>query len=141
MKIGSLCLVLAGLIAAGPVLCGGQTAVKNKPISTEQAAPGVRSSPAYAEILLKRTELQASLESIVEDYTDDYPKVLELKHTLGLVQKESARLAAVKASDVSKLTLALGKLVVRKVELETECGCWSRITKLSIRSHACETAR
>ncbi len=79
-----------------------------------------QSSPAYAEVLLKRTELQSDLESLMLEYTEDYPKVKELRHTLGLLQKESQRIVAVKPAESSKLTLALGKLMVKKVELETE---------------------
>lgn len=79
-----------------------------------------KSSPAYAEILLKKTELQADLESLVLDYTEDYPKIKEIRFTLGLIQKESERLISVKPSDTSKLTLALGKLIVRKIEIETD---------------------
>lgn len=113
--------VLILIMIAGSVLSYGQTTAQNKAPAVEAAAPvAVRSSPAYAEILLKRTELQAALESLVLDYTEDYPKVQEIRHTLWLVQRESGRLAAVKASDTSKLTLALGKLMVKKIELETD---------------------
>jgi hypothetical protein len=79
-----------------------------------------QASPAYAEVLLKRTELQSDLESLVLEYTEDYPKVKELRHTLGLLQKETQRIIAVKPAETAKLTLALGKLMVKKVELETE---------------------
>jgi hypothetical protein len=79
-----------------------------------------QSSPAYAEVLLKRTELQSDLESLILEYTEDYPKVKELRYTIGLLQKESQRIIAVKPAETAKLTLALGKLMVKKVELETE---------------------
>lgn len=80
----------------------------------------IRSSPAYAEVLLRRTELQADLESLILEYTEEYPKVKEIRFTLGLIQKESDRLTSVSPSDAAKLTLALGKLIVRKIELETD---------------------
>ena len=82
---------------------------------------GYRSSPAYAELLVKRTELESELESLLVEYTEDYPKVKETRYTLTLVQKESERLAAAsKTLPPTQMTLALGKLIVRKVELETE---------------------
>ena len=112
--------VLILILFAGTILCSGQTA-KTKADAIEGAASAaVRSSPAYAEILLKRTELQAALESLLLDYTEDYPKVQELRHTFALVQKENGRLASVKATDAPKLTLALGKLMIKKIEFETE---------------------
>lgn len=78
-----------------------------------------KSSPAYAELLLKKTELQADLESLALEYTEDYPKVQESRYGLVLLQKEAERLIAVKPAESQKLTLALGKLIVRKIELET----------------------
>ena len=40
-----------------------------------------------------------------------------------MISKEAARLLAVKPSDAAKLTEALGKMIVRKVELQQEL--WS----------------
>jgi hypothetical protein len=54
------------------------------------------------------------------EYTDEYPKVKQERFELDLISKESERILAVKAADASKLTAALGKLIVRKVELQAE---------------------
>jgi hypothetical protein len=81
------------------------------------------SSGAYAEILLRRTEIEAELESLLGEYTEEYPKVKELRFELGSLKRESERLTAVKPADSQKLTVALGKLMVRKCELETKL--WS----------------
>jgi len=80
----------------------------------------VRHSAAYAEMLLLRTELDAEIEALAIDYTDEYPKLKEGRFKLALVKKELDRLLAVKPAEVSKLTLALGKMMVRKVELDTD---------------------
>ncbi len=79
-----------------------------------------RASSAYAEILLRRTEHESDLESLLLDYTDEFPRVKELKFSLSLIQKEAAGLLLIKPADSSKLTLALGRLIVRKIELETD---------------------
>lgn len=108
-----------------PVLAG-ITFAQPKPSSvTSKAAPPsmadhVRSSPAYAEILLRKTELQAELESLLIEYTEEYPKVKEARFELAATQKDLDRLLAVKASEASKLTQALGRLIVRKLELEAD---------------------
>jgi uncharacterized protein involved in exopolysaccharide biosynthesis len=86
------------------------------PASNTQSA--VKSSPAYAEILLQKTELSAELENLLLEYTEDYPKVKEIRFTLGLAQKDLEKLLAV--TDASKLSLALGKMLVRKNELSAE---------------------
>ncbi len=72
------------------------------------------SSPAYAELLLRRTELESDLESMLMEYTEDYPKIKETRYELALIQRSGLRLQNVKPSDAGKLTLALGKLMVKK---------------------------
>lgn len=105
--------ILTALMAAGIF---SQT----KSQSPVSAVNSVKSSPAYAEILLRKTELTAELESLLIEYTEEYPKVAELRAELGFLQKDLDRILAVSAADVPKLTTALGKLIVRKAELETD---------------------
>lgn len=100
-----------------------QSVPSRKPGTAQAAVPEYKSSAAYAEVLQRRTDLQANLESLILEYTEDYPKVKEIRFTLGLIQKETDRLAAAKSLTASQMTLALGKLIVRKIELETDV--WS----------------
>lgn len=78
------------------------------------------SSAAYAEILLRQTELESELESLILDYTEDYPKIKENRQALEVLRREVLRIAVAKPADSSKLTSALGKLVVRKVDVEMD---------------------
>ena len=80
----------------------------------------VKSSPAYAELQLRRTELLSELESLLIDYNEEFPKIKELRFTIALLDRDIARISKVKSSEASKLTLALGKLILRRVELEIE---------------------
>jgi hypothetical protein len=57
---------------------------------------------------------------MLTEFTEEHPKVQEAKYSLEALQYEIDRLMSVKPTDAGKLTLALGKLVVRKVELKTE---------------------
>lgn len=75
----------------------------------------VRSSAAYAEVLLRETELTAEIESLLLDYTDEYPRIKEIRSEIDLLSSELDRLMAVKAADSGKLTEALGKLILGKV--------------------------
>jgi uncharacterized protein involved in exopolysaccharide biosynthesis len=113
--------ILSILLLSGCVLfvANNGTAQTNAP-SVQPAASIINSSPAFAEILLRKTELQAEVESLLSEYTEDYPKVKETQYQLAQLQKGMDRVLAVKSADSSKLTLALGKLIVRKCELETE---------------------
>lgn len=85
----------------------------------------VKSSPAYAEVLLRKTELDSEVESLLESYTEDFPKLKESRYELSLIQKDLDKVLT--QTDVSKLTLALGKLLVRRAELNTDL--WALQTK------------
>ena len=101
-------------------LCYGQTATNagsKKPLAN-QTVSAAKSSPAYAELLLRRTERTAELEELLLDYTEEYPKVKEIRFELSLIQKETDKVLTVNQAEASRLTLALGKMLVRKIELE-----------------------
>ena len=108
---------IAVLVVASAAISFGQAA---KPEPAKTVSTTAASSPAYAELLLKKTELQSDLESLILEYTEEFPKVKEIRHVLTLVDRDTARLSKVKATDTSRLTLALGKLMVRRIELETD---------------------
>lgn len=105
-----------------PVLAGISFGQKNSGAegSKTSAANPARSSPAFAEILLLKTERESELESLLIDYTEEYPKIKEARFQLSVIQKDVERLLAVKPAEVSRLSLALGKLMVRKIEIETD---------------------
>jgi hypothetical protein len=111
-------LVPVAIILLLPVFCFAQAGTKAK-VPTDEIQV-LRSSAAYAEVVLRKAELESDLESLLMDYTEDFPKIQEERYGLGLIDTEIKRLSTVKASDSSKLTQALGKIIVRKVELGTE---------------------
>jgi hypothetical protein len=69
---------------------------------------------------LRKAELTAELESLLSEYTEDYPKIKEIKYSLQIVAEENLRLLRTKPAEADRLTPALGKLLVRKIELQTE---------------------
>lgn len=106
-------LLFSALVIFAAFAVSGQS----RDAATEAKPPVyVLSSPAYAEILLWKTELEAEQEALAADYTDDFPRLREIRFTLSSLQEETARLFAVKAAEQSKLTIALGKLILKKVE-------------------------
>ena len=110
----------AFLVMAAAASSFAQAPADKKPEQAKVAPHPAAASPAYAELLLKRTELLSQLESLVLEYTEEYPKVKEIRQTLVLIDRESARLGKVKPADSTRLTLALGRLMIRKIELETD---------------------
>lgn len=80
----------------------------------------VKASSAFSEILLKETEFRSELESLLADYTEEFPKIKELRYSLSLAARDKSQLLKTKTSELDRLSLALGKLLVRRIELETE---------------------
>jgi hypothetical protein len=115
-KVSILGLVLTGLALSASALA--QSAVK-APADAKTKAD-IRGSAAYAELLLKRTEAESELEALSAEYTDEYPKVVEAKFAFEVIERERNRLLSLKPADLPRLTTALGKLIVRKVEHEVE---------------------
>lgn len=110
-----LTLVLL-LTVAGHALAQTKTSVPD----------AARASQAYAEVLLRKTELSAELESLAADYTDESPKIKDLKYEVAALDKAMQRIATVKAAESGKLTLALGKLLVKRASLDAELNRLSR---------------
>ncbi len=106
LSIFILCLTLAGLSFG-----------QNK-LSQLENQKAVKATPAFAEVILRKAELESDVESFLVSYTEDYPKLKETRFQLDLLNKDLTKLLT--QTDVSKLTLALGKLLVRKSELETD---------------------
>ena len=117
MKVFKIIFILSAVF----ILSADVLAQTTKTVTQKPTANAAKSSPAFAEIILRKTELSAELENLLLDYTEEFPKVKELRFELGLLQKDLDKVLA--TSDTSKLTLALGKLIVRKVQLQVDV--WS----------------
>ena len=115
LRIGA---VLFSLIFLGLSL--STSAAGQKQTAKIDPFKALRATPAYSEILLRETELRAEVESLMGEYTDEHPKVKESRFALGLIQKEKARLLTTAPAEAEKLTLSLGKIMVRKVDAEVE---------------------
>ena len=113
-------VLLTLLFLFSTLVCSAQNSGKNAQSSNKTTAQSIKNSPAYAEVLLRKTERTAELEDFLVEYTEEYPKVQQLRAELALLNKEMNRILAVNPSEASKLTLALGKLMLRKVELEMD---------------------
>lgn len=113
----------AAILLLCSLVCFPQAANKKAapPIAAAATAnQAAKSSPAYAEILVLKTELEAQLEDFAGDYTEDFPKIKEIRFQLDLIKKDADKILAVSPNDAGKLTSALGRLIVRRIELETE---------------------
>ena len=88
--------------------------------SAQSNAGPIKSSPAFAEVALRKAELQAELESLLADYTEANPKIVDIRTELASINKSLERIYAVSPSETGKLTAALGKMIVKKATLDTD---------------------
>jgi hypothetical protein len=94
MRINTLWCRNFGLALVALFVLGGTAAAQRANAAAGDAH--VRSSPAFAELLLRKAELQSELEALRIDYTEEFPRVVDLKHELGLVDAEVKKMLATK---------------------------------------------
>lgn len=111
-------IFVVGLIVGASLTVFSQSP-KADPVQSKEVGP-IRSSPAYAEAILRKTELQAELESMLPDYTEQNPKVIDARFEIGILTKDIDRMFGVRPTETGKLTEALGKLIVRRAAVATE---------------------
>lgn len=116
-KISYLCVLTIALL--GVSAASGQTGAK---AAGDRPAKGYnpKATAAFAEVALKRVEMEAELESLLLDYTEEYPRVKELRFAVARIKKEADRLTAIPQDQTEKATAALGKIVVRKIDAEVD---------------------
>ncbi len=118
MKNLKYVILVLGLLFGASLTAFSQS-IKTDLVQSKEVGP-VRSSPAYAEAILRKTELQADLESMLPDYTEENPKVIDVRFEIGVLTKDIDRLFGVRPTETGKLTEALGKLIVRRAAIATE---------------------
>lgn len=92
----------------------------------KDAPASIKSSAAYAEVLLRKTELMADLDAFSGDYTETNPKVVEARAELASIDRSLDRLLAVKPTDTGRLSEALGRMMVKKAALDADFARLSR---------------
>lgn len=105
------------LFFAFSIAAAAQTDGKKIDYSTP-TSKAIKSSPAYAALVLHRTVLRAELEEMLVTYTEDFPKVKDARHEIDLINFEMTRLLDTKVTDSCKLSESLGQLMLKKTEAE-----------------------
>jgi hypothetical protein len=97
------------------------------PIKTLGRKLDVRTTPAYAELIMKRTEIAADLDVLLPDYTEESPEVREKRLNLQILDSALKRLENVTLEQYLALTPAVGRMLARKLEAEAELKILSDI--------------
>jgi uncharacterized protein involved in exopolysaccharide biosynthesis len=86
----------------------------------QQQQSSTKSSPAYGELVMRKVEVEADLKQLLVDYTEEHPRAKEKKVELDALNREMDKIAAMDNAMIPKLTSTIGKLILRKIELEAE---------------------
>ena len=78
----------------------------------------VHTTAAYAEVYAQKIETEADLKALLIDYNDEAPDVRAKKLELNLFAREIRWLEALPPESLPKLTLAMGRILVRKTQAE-----------------------
>lgn len=106
-------IAISIIFAAGVYSFAQNSAPADTPLS-------IKSSPAYAEILLRKTELQADIDAFGADYTEASAKMIELRAELASIDRSLEKVFTVRPSETGRLTQGLGKLIVKKAALDAD---------------------
>jgi len=79
-----------------------------------------RTTQAYCMLIQEKVKLQAELESLVSEYSSDWPKSKRVQFELDTLKSEMKKMAEVEESKVIKLTAGYGSLVLRRIVLATD---------------------
>ncbi len=94
--------------------------INNKIDYSTPTSKAIKSSPAYSALVLQRTMIKAELAEMLVLYTEDFPKVVDSRHEIDLINFELNRLLDTKITDSCRLSDSLGKLMLKKTEIEMQ---------------------
>lgn len=81
---------------------------------------GAQMTLAFAEVFAQKVETEAELKILSVEMTDDAPQITEKKMQHDFLQREIEWLENLPTTMQSKMTLALGKMIVRKIQAEVD---------------------
>jgi hypothetical protein len=85
---------------------------------TAKRNPAIRDTAAYVELLVSKTVSEADLQILLVDFNEEAAQVKEKRFELALLEQTMKNIETVPADKLPKLTSAVGKLLVRRIEAE-----------------------
>jgi uncharacterized protein involved in exopolysaccharide biosynthesis len=97
----------------------------NLPAHAQQPAaareqPNPKTTPAYSLLIQRKVKVQAELETILAEYTSDWPAAKKLQFELDALKREMKKIAEIDETQIPKLTSGYGTLILRRASLESE---------------------
>jgi hypothetical protein len=101
--------VVGLLLIIGPVLYA------QKPLTNKEVDP--RTTPAYSMLIERRVRVQAHLETLLSEYTSDWPATRKLQAEFDALKLEMKKMSEMDQLMIPKLTNGYGMLILRKTAL------------------------
>ncbi|HXQ70022.1 MAG TPA: hypothetical protein VN844_06025 [Pyrinomonadaceae bacterium] len=91
-----------------------------EPKSAEYLLSAPETTPAYGVLVLRKAKVEAEVSALSEQVTNGHPSLDSKRFELRAIRREMEKMRAVETSHTSKLSSAVGNLILSKVALEVE---------------------
>jgi uncharacterized protein involved in exopolysaccharide biosynthesis len=108
------------LVAIALVVSVSGIVVGCEPKSAEYLLSAPETTPAYAVLVLRKAKVETELSELSEQFTNEHPSLDSKRFELRTIRPEMAKMRAVETSHVSRLSSAVGNLVLSKVAVQVE---------------------
>ena len=108
------------LVAIALVVSASGIVVGCEPKSAEYLLSAPETTPAYAVLVLRKAKVEAELSQLSEELTNEHPSLDTKRFELRAIKREMTRMRAVETSRVSRLSGAVGNLILSKVAIQVE---------------------
>lgn len=85
-----------------------------------ESVSDVKATSAYSMLMLRKVAVEAELEKVLSEYTNEQPKVKIKQFELDALNCEMEKMIETPESNWVKLTSTYGKLILQKVRLKSE---------------------
>jgi uncharacterized protein involved in exopolysaccharide biosynthesis len=112
---------MKALLVAIALAVGASGAVAGyEPQSVERLSSAAETTPAYARLVLRKATVESELADLSARVTNEHPSLESKRFELRAIDRELNMMRAFEASRVSKLSSAVGDLILSKVALQVE---------------------
>ena len=108
------------LVAIALVVSASGIVVGCEPKPAEYLLNAPETTPAYAVLVLRKAKVEAELSQLSEELTNEHPSLDSKRFELRAIKREMVKMRLVETSRASKLSSAVGNLILSKVGLEIE---------------------
>ena len=108
------------LIAVALAVCVCGTALGFQPQSVDRVSSAAETTAAYARLVLRKATVESEVAELSATLTNEHPSLTAKRFELRAIGLEMDKMRMFEQSRVSKLSAAVGDLIVSKVAVQVE---------------------